>query len=136
MLGFEALRDGTDADSAVYRRPIPLLRDGQVLAPLVSAMMDVSDGLLLDASRMARASWVSIAIRSHDIPVADAARRSECLRWGDDYQLLFTAPADLQFPIQAHLIGEVLPAGEASLLRLDGEVLQDDGSLGYSHAGP
>ncbi|NTZ42531.1 thiamine-phosphate kinase [Altererythrobacter sp. SALINAS58] len=136
MLGFEAMRDGTDAESAAYRRPLPLLREGQVLAPLVSAMMDVSDGLLLDASRMARASGVSIAIRSHDTPVADPARRSECLRWGDDYQLLFTAPADLQLPIQAHLIGEVLPAGGASLLRLDGESLQDDGSLGYSHAGP
>ena len=134
MLGFEALRDGTDADSTAYRRPRPLLQEGQLLAPLVSAMMDISDGLLLDASRLARASGVSIAIVSEKVPVANADRRAECLRWGDDYQLLFTAPAELRLPIQAHRIGEILPAGKSPLLYLDGEPLADDGTLGFSHA--
>jgi thiamine-monophosphate kinase len=39
-----------------YRRPMPLLEEGQVLAAEASAMMDVSDGLLLDARRLAVAS--------------------------------------------------------------------------------
>ncbi len=134
MLGFEALRDGTDADSTAYRRPQPLLQEGRSLAPLVSAMMDVSDGLLLDASRLARASKVSIAITSADVPVASSERRAECLRWGDDYQLLFTAPAELRLPVLAHRIGEVLPPGDEPLLYLDSEKLADDGTLGFSHA--
>ena len=49
MLGFEALRVGTGADHAAYTRPHARLAEGRILAPLVTAMMDVSDGLLLDA---------------------------------------------------------------------------------------
>ena len=37
----------------VYRRPIPQLGAGQLIAPHAHAMMDVSDGLLLDAQRLA-----------------------------------------------------------------------------------
>ena len=49
-----AARDGPLVD--VYRRPVPLLAAGQALAPHAHAMMDVSDGLLLDALRLAEAS--------------------------------------------------------------------------------
>ena len=56
-------------------------------------MMDVSDGVLLDAARMARASGVTFAIDSAAVPIATPEdRRAEALRWGDDYQLLFTLP--------------------------------------------
>jgi thiamine-monophosphate kinase len=47
---------------ARYRRPQPRLAAGQALAPVVSAMMDVSDGLLIDASRMAQASGLGLEI--------------------------------------------------------------------------
>src|SRR3982751_3981893 len=46
----------------VYRRPVPLLSAGQVLAPRANAMMDVSDGLLLDARRLAEASRSRVRI--------------------------------------------------------------------------
>src|SRR5690606_36443972 len=59
LLGFEALRSGT-GDSLAYRRPQALLAEGRALAPHVSAMMDLSDGLLLDAARLARASGVTL----------------------------------------------------------------------------
>jgi len=45
-----------------YRRPRPRLDAGISLAPLVTAMMDVSDGLLVDAARMASASDCAITI--------------------------------------------------------------------------
>lgn len=133
MLGFEALRDGTIADSTAYRRPLPLLAQGQALAPHVTAMMDLSDGLLLDASRMARASGVSFAIDSLAVPLAvPESRRADALRWGDDYQLLFTLPAAARPPVPAHRIGSAVAQGQAPIL-LDGTPLTEASCLGYEH---
>ena len=132
MLGFEALRDGTGAGHAAYSRPQPLLTEGKALAPHVTAMMDVSDGLLLDAFRMAEASAASIAIDSAAVPVADTSRRIDCLTWGDDYQLLFTLPAGTESPVPATRIGTVEPRGFAPLF-LDGEALLNPEGLGYTH---
>jgi len=131
MLGLEALKAGSGG-SLAYRRPRALLAEGQALAPQVSAMMDVSDGLLLDASRMAQASGVTISMDAAAIPLAcPAHRRDEALRWGDDYQLLFTVPAGATLPIPAFRIGQVLELASAPLL-LDGA--PPSGSLGYEHA--
>ncbi|MFM5924448.1 MAG: thiamine-phosphate kinase [Novosphingobium sp.] len=130
MLGLEALRSGK-GDSLAYRRPAALLAQGQALAPRVSAMMDLSDGLLLDARRMADASGVTLSIESAAVPIAASEeRRDEALRWGEDYQLLFTAPAGTALPIAASRIGTVLPRGDQSLL-LDG--VPPIGKLGYEH---
>ena len=132
MLGFEALRDGTDADHSRYSRPMARLAEGQAIAPLASAMMDVSDGLLLDAFRMAEASAVSIALDGSWVPVAAPQRRLECLTWGDDYELLFTLPRLAKLPISATRIGTVEPRGFAPLF-LDGEPLVNPDGLGYTH---
>lgn len=132
MLGFEALKAGR-GDSLAYRRPQALLAEGQALAPMVTAMMDVSDGLLLDATRIARASGVTVAIDSAAVPISTPEhRRAEALRWGDDYQLLFTAPAGVTPPVPAHAIGNVLADAETPLL-LDGSPLSEADGLGYQH---
>lgn len=132
MLGFEALKRGGSGDSAAYRRPLPRLSEGRALAPLVTAMMDVSDGLLLDAWRMASASGVTFALDSASVPVADPARRDECLRWGDDYELLFSAPSGVSLPVAAHPIGTVIARSESPLV-LDSQPLPDERGLGYQH---
>ncbi len=133
MLGFEALRDGSGADSAAYRRPHPRLAEGQALAPLVTAMMDVSDGLLLDAWRLAGASDVSLAIDSPAVPIAASeSRRLDALRWGDDYELLFTLPPGTQPPVPATHIGQAEPRGFAPLF-LDGEPIVNSEGLGWQH---
>ena len=130
MLGLEALRAGL-GDSLAYRRPRALLAEGQALAPLVSAMMDVSDGLLLDATRLAKASGVTLAIARAAVPIATPeARRDDALCWGDDYQLLFTAPPGTALPVAAALIGTVLAGSEFPVL-LDGT--PPAGALGYEH---
>lgn len=132
MLGLEALRTGS-GDSLAYRRPVALLGEGRALAPIVSAMMDVSDGLLLDAARLARASGVTLAIDRAAVPIATPEhRRDEALRWGDDYQLLFTAPAAAALPVAAYRIGEVVPAAGVPIL-LDGAALTEGDGLGYEH---
>ncbi|GHC99393.1 thiamine-phosphate kinase [Novosphingobium pokkalii] len=138
MLGFEALREGHAGkagarDTTRFTRPVPRLAEGRALAPLVGAMMDVSDGLLLDATRMARASGVTLAIDSAACPLPPdlpVARRREALAWGDDYELLFTLPAGTLPPCPATRIGVVQPAGPVPLL-LDGACPQ--GRLGYQH---
>jgi thiamine-monophosphate kinase len=96
-------------------------------------MMDISDGLLLDAFRMAEASEATISIESASVPVADPDRREECLRWGDDYELLFTLPADVEPPVPATRIGSVEPRGFAPLV-LDFEPLVNAEALGFQHS--
>jgi thiamine-monophosphate kinase len=96
-------------------------------------MMDGSDGLLLDAARMARASHVSFAIERTAVPLAcPEPRRAEALRWGDDYQLLFTLPAGYASPVPACCIGLAREWSGQPLL-LDGEPLSEADGLGYEH---
>jgi thiamine-monophosphate kinase len=134
MLGFEALSAGdTHTDTTAYRRPTPRLAEGRALAPLVSAMMDVSDGLLLDARRMAEASAVTIALDPAAIPLPvglPPERIRDALTWGDDYELLFTLPAQQNPPCPATCIGTVQPRGAHPLLLGNAA---PDGPLGYEH---
>lgn len=132
MLGFESLRDATGADSTAYARPMARLAEGEALAPLVTAMMDVSDGLLLDAYRIAEASEVSFAIDSAQVPVADSQRSMDCMTWGDDYELLFTLPESTPLPVSATRIGSVEALGFAQIF-LDGEAITNPEALGYVH---
>ncbi len=128
MLGFE----GVGEFERAYLRPKPLLNEGIELAPQVSAMMDISDGLLLDANRMARTSGMTFALESARIPVVDKARFEDCIRWGDDYQLLFTAAPETALPTAATRIGSVLDEGPAPIL-LDGSPPAANRPLGYQH---
>ena len=138
MLGFDAIREGQGdcANRRAFCRPVPLLAEGRALAPLVTAMMDVSDGLLLDASRIAEASGVTLALNRGTIPLADgviqAGREDEALRWGDDYQLLFTLRAGVEPPVPAIRVGTAIPAGQFPVL-LDGAPPDSAQPLGYLH---
>ena len=130
MLGLEALRSGT-GDSTFYRRGQALLQEGQALAPVATAMMDVSDGVLLDAKRLAEASGVTIDLVRMAVPIAAPEdRRDAALSWGEDYELLFTTSPDAVPPIPAHAIGMVRERGENALL-LDGSAPPE--RLGYEH---
>jgi len=86
-----------------YRTPRPRLELGEALAPLVSAMMDVSDGLLIDAKRMAAASAAAVEIALDAVPLSGAfvaalgdgqEARLQAAAAGDDYELLFAAAPD------------------------------------------
>lgn len=128
MLGYE----GEAEHLAAFNRPVPRLAEGVALAPLASAMMDISDGLLLDCWRMAWVSGVTLALDSAAVPVASAARAGECMRWGDDYELLFTLPEGTALPVPAIRIGTVRAREHAPLL-LDETPLADPANLGYRH---
>ena len=132
MVGLEALRRGA-GESLAYRRPVARLAEGIALAPHVSGMMDVSDGLLLDALRMARASGVCLALDTAAVPLAcPQERRAEALRWGDDYELLFALPAAYGPPVAATCIGTVLEGPPGALL-IDGIAADSPENLGFEH---
>ncbi len=62
-----------------FADPVPRLREAEALrrgGVPVKAAIDISDGLLMDAGRMAAASGVRIAIRADALPVSEAAERA------------------------------------------------------------
>ncbi len=74
-----------------HLRPTARVGEGGVLARLgVTAMMDVSDGLALDLSRLASASGVGACLSIDDVPVAHGATIDDALGGGEDYELLAT----------------------------------------------
>jgi len=133
---------------SAYRRPVPRLAAGRALAPFVHAMADVSDGLLIDASRIAEASGLAVAIDLAVVPLSssakalagdDRAARIAAATGGDDYELLFSAPADAQADLAARIaplaltrIGS-LHAGSGIVLTDAGRAVPLPSRLGYEH---
>jgi thiamine-monophosphate kinase len=101
--GLKLAQDGERTPPALiaaYQTPVPQLTAGQALAPCVTAMMDVSDGLLIDTSRLAEASGCAVMLDLDAVPLSPdylaidgqgRAARLKAATAGDDYQLLFTA---------------------------------------------
>jgi thiamine-monophosphate kinase len=132
--------EGATALLAAYRRPQPRLAEGWALAPVVRAMMDVSDGLLIDAARMAAASGLAVEIDLGAVPLSPELRalgdgraaRIAAATAGDDYELMFALPAGAAPPVAATCVGRML-AG-AGLTLIDGsEAVPLPDRLGYLH---
>ena len=88
-------------------RPEPRLKLGQRLAG-VTAMIDVSDGLIQDLGHIAERSGVSVELDVEQIPVPEGAPQLgvsalALLTGGDDYELLFTAPPSMQAALSKFL---------------------------------
>ncbi len=123
-LGLRLLLDGESASAfaRTHLRPVPQCRKGVVLSRFASAMIDISDGLLLDLSRLLAASTAGAVIDYEKIPVSSHFKRT-CRRGGypekelvlaggEDYQLLFTVSEQRekslrQAGIGYHIIGRV-----------------------------
>lgn len=86
-----------EEDLAAIRRtdrPIARVGEAQVLARHgATAMIDVSDGLSLDLSRLCAASGARARIRIADLPAGPRALPEEVLGGGEDYELLATLPS-------------------------------------------
>ncbi|MBO9669262.1 MAG: thiamine-phosphate kinase [Sphingobium sp.] len=124
---------------AAYRMPVPDLSLGQALAHQVTAMMDVSDGLLIDARRIAEASGCAIEITAiplsadyADLHGLSVASRLAAATAGDDYVLLAALPAELPAPEAMIAIGRCTKGAGLSVV-LDGTPVTLPERLGYEH---
>jgi len=103
----------------IERHLMPLARDSQPLAKSATAMIDISDGLLIDLSRLCRESNVGALVYSDKIPLSKELRKASeylglspldlAFGGGEDYELLFTAPAGIK--VKAFCIGEIVRDG-------------------------
>ena len=85
-----------------FRIPEPRVEFGPRLAGLAHAMIDVSDGVLADLGHICETSNVAARVEVEALPLSPAAKeivdqrmdsRVSLAAGGDDYELLFTAPA-------------------------------------------
>lgn len=127
-----------------FLRPEPRLAAGRALRTHATAAMDVSDGLLIDLQRLCAASGVgaqldlATAMLSTELREAfDEARAWQfALSGGDDYELLYTAPASGAAAGARHgvRIGRIV-AGSGVTCRLNGTEYVP-ANTGYEHFAP
>jgi len=131
-----------------FLRPTPRMALGERLRGHASACIDVSDGLLGDAGKLARASQTGVEISFAAVPVSEPLvravgeeqARTLALTGGDDYELLFAVHPEKVSAMLADLpperwgytrIGALRAAPGAEVLR-EGTVMQFSHS-GYQH---
>jgi thiamine-monophosphate kinase len=98
-----------------HARPPLRLEEGRRLAAVAHALTDISDGLAVDAGRLATRSRCRISIDVEQVPLAEGAS-IEDLAFGEDYELLAASPDPLDFTV----IGRC-EDGEGVEIRLNGK---------------
>jgi thiamine-monophosphate kinase len=129
-------RDDIERANALFRFE-PRVAAGRAIAEHATAMMDSSDGLARSLHQLAEASDCGFAVES-PLPVDDAvddvaADPEERLElgafFGEDFELVFTAPSDAlpsvreESPVPVTRVGTVVDAG----VTLDGDPMPDRG---------
>jgi thiamine-monophosphate kinase len=125
-------------------RPQPRVSLGIALRGIASACIDVSDGLLGDLRHVLEASGVAAELDAARLPAAALAAMPErpelarecALTGGDDYELLFTAPARrepqlravaLQLALPLSAIGRIVPGPAGGIAVAGAQHLARDG---------
>jgi thiamine-monophosphate kinase len=111
--------------------PAPRVALGQLLRPLASACIDVSDGLFGDLAKLAAASHCGAEVDVTRLPLSPALIRwlgaekalEKALGGGDDYELCFTIPDERLAEAQALLAGQATPTRCIGRLRAGSDVI-------------
>lgn len=130
-------------------RPQPRTRLGLELAGAgVSVCIDVSDGLVADLSHILAASGAGAEVEAAALPIAPelaaAGSPAQVREWllggGDDYELCFTGPYDLDIDdlaeaggIAVTRIGRITAGGGLQLVEADGRRSTLTDAVGYRH---
>jgi thiamine-monophosphate kinase len=134
-----------------FQFPEPRIELGQRLRPFASACIDVSDGLLGDAGKLAAASACGVEIDWETLPVSrqllafagEERARVLALTGGDDYELCFAVRPEnleaLERQLPARQWGYTrtgqLRAQHGAVVKRAGNVM-DFSHSGYDHFGP
>ncbi len=149
-LAIEQSRLPASCDPVGYLRkwflyPSPRLALGECLRGYATACIDVSDGLLGDAGKLAQASGCGLEIAFRDLPISEELlnavgeqrARELALTGGDDYELCFTVP-----PSEVDRLRHNLPPERwgycciGTLRPTLGSVVKDQGNvIEFSHSG-
>lgn len=137
-----------------HLEPMPRVREGRALAStgVVSAMMDISDGLAGEAYHIARESKVGVTLSEDAIPIGEATLRAarllerDPLEWalsgGEDFELVFTFPPESADTVQdalldagrsMHIVGHITPEAEGVVLVSSDGSTRNLLSKGYNH---
>lgn len=116
-----------------YHLPQPRVAFGKALSKFASAALDVSDGLIADAAHLAQTSGLAAQIEFDRVPLSssssrvvkkDQALHLSLLGRGDDYEILFAAPAST-----ADAIADASGASETPVTRIGTLVEGETGSV-------
>jgi thiamine-monophosphate kinase len=129
-----------------FFRPTPRVSEGQILLDQgVRTAIDISDGLLADLGQIGKASKVGARIDANRVPVAPKVKAAFgekalelALTGGEDYELLFTAKAEViarikkatSCPISA--IGEITAGQGVTVVDRRGKPMEL-GRTGWEH---
>ncbi|MBI4216836.1 MAG: thiamine-phosphate kinase [Chloroflexi bacterium] len=131
-----------------HLRPQPRVAEGRLLvAQGVKSAIDISDGLLGDLAHICEASGVGARLYLEKVPShpwVQAAFGDEALRLalsgGEDYELLFTAPAEMVRAVQEAasllitVLGEITPEPRGRVVLVDAEGQEvSPQELGWDH---
>jgi thiamine-monophosphate kinase len=104
----------------------PRVEEGRWIAANLgpTAMMDLSDGLAMDLPRLAKSSGCGFRLMREAIPISEDCSLDQALGDGEDFELLFTAPPDVDvigwremFPgLELTRIGDLVPEGQGDSL--------------------
>ncbi len=135
LLDPKADRSREDAKKvlAAHLTPTPRLKEGRAIARtrFATSMIDVSDGTVSDIGHICEESGVGVRLWANSLPISPATRAvaealgKDPLEWalhsGEDYELIFTAPADRAEELAAliedetttpvTIIGEIIEEG-------------------------
>ena len=130
---------------SIQLRPVPDFALGLELAAVASSMLDVSDGLSLDAGRLASSSNVSVnikkellegyaaileqaaqSINSRDFEAEPVSEWDWILHGGEDHCFLATVSPTAALPRGTKVIGEVVAKGDSAVY-LSGQPLGPKG---------
>ncbi|MBZ0268785.1 thiamine-phosphate kinase [bacterium] len=139
--------------TSLERRSVDVEKQREIVeAVRPTAMIDISDGLAVDLSRLCEAGNVGCRLEERLIPVGPAARRAArlaglremefALGGGDDYELLFTIPpADEELLVEAArnvellitCVGTITSQRDGRYLVLDEGTMERLPQLGWDH---
>jgi thiamine-monophosphate kinase len=137
----QLFEDGETARANELFQFEPRVAAGRAVGDDATAMMDSSDGLARSLHQLAAASDCGFSVRYDDIPIDpavddvvedNAMRRELGLHFGEDFELVFTAPENAVDRLRAAAPVEVTRIGEVT----DGDVLSDGEPLsdrGFTH---